>query len=207
MNSWILRNYRNLSEGSTSSNNNGQTPITAKYEKTFVNIETGEVRSRTDLQTKMYKRDICVESFFTVYKEYYGKKTHSILCAVVNQDQYNSITKFINTITRKFKRKGIDILGYVWVRDIGDKIFHKHYHVIFATPLINAALFKEIFCNKKHNHYDIQFLKTLKGMAKYIKDKDLFGAKKQRSFGKSRLFSIKKVPKSKFKRANANLFI
>jgi hypothetical protein len=204
MNSWILRNYRNLSEGSTSSDNNGQTPITAKYEKTFVNTETGEVRSRTDLQTKIYKRDTCVESFFTTYKEYFVKKTHSILCAVVNQDEYNSITKFIHTLTRKLQRKGIDRLGYVWIRDIGDEIFHKHYHVIIATTRINATLFHELFCNKKHNHYDLQFLKTPKGMAKYITDKDLFGTKNQRSYGRSRKFLLKKTSRTKFKRTYVN---
>jgi hypothetical protein len=204
MNSWILRNYRNLSEGSRSSDNNGQTPVTAKYEKTFVNTETGEIRSTTDLQTKIYKRDTCVKLFFDTYKKYFVKKTHSILCGVVKQEEYNSITKFIHTITRKLQRKGIDRLGYVWIRDIGDEIFHKHYHVIIATTRINPTLFHELFRKKKHNHYDMQFLKTPKGMAKYITDKDLFGAKKQRSYGKSRLFSIKKVTKNKLKRNHAN---
>ena len=136
--------------------------------------------------------------------KYFVKKTHSILCAVVNQEEYNSITKFIHAITRKLQRRGIDRLGYVWIRDIGAEIFHKHYHVFIATTRINPTLFHELFCKKKHNHYDIQFLKTPKGMAKYITDKDLYGAAKQRTYGKSNKFPIKKVIKAKLKRTNVN---
>jgi hypothetical protein len=127
MNHWNLMNIRYLSEGSKKSDNIGQTPLTAKYKKTFLNKETGQICEVTDLESKIYKRNNCVKLFFSVYTKYFVKKSLSILTAVVNQDEYQSITKFVNTITRKLKRKGVDRLGYVWVRDVGDEIFHKHY--------------------------------------------------------------------------------
>jgi hypothetical protein len=200
----MLLNTKYLSDGSKKSDNIGQTPIIAKYENTFVNTVTGEVRSVTDLQSKIYKRDNCLKLFFRVYTKWFVKKSHSIICAVVNQDEYDTISKFINTITRKLQRKGIDRLGYVWVRDVGKEKFHKHFHILIATTRINKVLFNELFNGKKHNRYEVQFLKTPRGMAKYITDKDLYGANKQRTYGKSRQFPIVKAIKPKFKCTNAN---
>ena len=204
MNPWILKSLSYLSEGSEKSDKLGQTPITAKYKKTFLNIETSELREITDLQSKLYKRDNYLKLFFSVYTKYFKEKTHSVICAVVNQDEYSTITKFVNTIGRKLQRKGIDRLGYVWVRDVGDEIFHKHFHIIIATTRISEELFKELFFEKKHNRYEVQFLKTPKGMAKYITDKNLYGEDKQRTYGKSRFFPIKKQNMTKQIRTNVN---
>ena len=191
MNNWNLLNVRYLSGGSLNSDNMGQTPLTAKYKKTFFQSETGELRDVTDLQSKRYRRDNSVKLFFGVYNKRFVQKSHSVLCAVVDQSEYPTVTKFINTLTRKLKRKGVDRLGYVWFRDVGDEVFHKHYHVIIATTRINADLFNELFCKKKHNRYDVEFLKSPKGITKYITDKELYAANRQRSYGKSRLFPEK----------------
>jgi hypothetical protein len=191
MSEWALRNIRYLSEGSNKSVNTGQTPILPRYDKTYLNIETGELNEVSDLQSKIYKRDKFLRLFFNVYQKYYSNKKITILSAVVNQDTYPTITKFINTITRKLKRKGIERLGYFWVRDVGDKRFHKHFHILLATSRISAEKFKTIFEKKDHNNYEVQFLKSSKGMSDYIKDKDLFAANKQRAFGKSKTFPLK----------------
>jgi len=195
MNNWGLKHFRNLSEGSNISDNTGQTPLSAKYERTFINYETGELRVITDLKSKMYKRDKNLNLFLKVYRKHYMQRKISILSAVVNQDEYASISKFVNTFTRKLKRKGIDRLGYVWVRDVGDEIFHKHYHIIIATTNISGNKFNDLFCNKKHNDYEVQFVRTLKGISDYLKEKDLFGAIKQRTYGKSRRFPVSKKDK------------
>ena len=190
MSEWALRKIRYLSEGSNKSVNSGQTPILPKYQKTFLNIETGELNEITDLQSKIYKRDKFLRLFFNVYQKYYFNKKITILSAVVNQDTYPRITKFINTITRKLKRKGIERLGYFWVRDVGDKRFHKHFHIFLATSKVSAEKFKSIFEKKDNNNYEIQFLKS-KGMKSYINDKELYAANKQRAFGISKTFPLK----------------
>jgi len=130
--------------------------------------------------------------FLKVYRKHYVQRNISILSAVVNQDEYASISKFVNTITRKLKRKGIARLGYVWVRDVGDEIFHKHYHIIIATTSISGNKFNELFFNKKHNDYEVQYVRTLTGISDYLKGKELFGANKQRTYGKSRKFPVSK---------------
>ena len=128
MSEWVLRNIRYLSEGSNKSVNTGQTPILPKYNKTYLNIETGELNEVSDLQSKIYKRDKFLRLFFNVYQKYYSNKKITILSAVVNQDAYPTITKFINTITRKLKRKGIERLGY----------FSFHYSWILVPNYIDS---------------------------------------------------------------------
>jgi hypothetical protein len=175
----------------------GQAPVRPRYKKTFVNIETAQISEVTDLEIKINKRNNCFKLFFQTYTKHFVKKSLSILTVVVNQDEYEAISKFINTITRKLKRKGIDRLGYIWVRDIGDKIFEKHFHIIIATTRINKDLFKELFCKKKHSHYEVEFMGTRTGMLEYIKEKKLYAAKKQRSYGRSIHFPIKKLMSNK----------
>lgn len=201
MDYWILMNLKYLSEGSDISDNLGQTPMTAKYRKTFLNIMSGEIQEVTDLQSKLYRRDRNIGAFYNVYAKYYLDKTVSLLSAVVNQSEYRSISKFVNTISRKLKRKGIERLGYIWTRDIGDIKFEKHYHIILASSRIDGSVFHQLFKKKKHSHYDIEFLKYETGMISYLKEKSLYGCKKQRTYGKSRQFPL---PNKKLKRVIYN---
>jgi hypothetical protein len=191
MSEWVLRKIKYLSEGSNKSVNVGQTPLLPKYQKTYLNSETGELNEITDLQSKIFKRNKFLSLFFNVYQKYYANKQLTILTAVVNQDEYPTISKFINTITRKLKRKGIERLGYIWFRDVGDKRFHKHFHVFLATSTITTEKFYDIFKNKDHDNYNVRYLESTVGMSSYIKDKDLYGANKQRAFGKSKTFPLK----------------
>lgn len=187
MNNWILTRLQYLSEGSSQCDLSGQLPLSPRYKKTFKNTETGQLRETTDLDMKIYNRNKYFDLFKSVYLVSFQKKQISILSVVVNQEEYPTISKFINTITRKLKRKGIARLGYVWARDVGEKFF-KHFHILIATERINENLFNELFSGKKHNNYEVQFVRTPKGISKYITDKDLYGAKRQRTYGKSRYF-------------------
>ena len=191
-NIWSLIYTKYISEGSYSSDNVGHIPMRAKYKRTFLNQMTGEISEVTDLQSKKYKRDKHLRLFYNVYSKYHGSNSLSILSIVVNEDEYSTITKFINTITRKLKRKGVDRLGYVWIRDVGEEVFRKHYHLLMATSRIEGSLFRELFSKKNHNQYRVQFLKYRKGMKNYLSKKDLFGDSKHRAYGKSRFFPITK---------------
>jgi len=190
MNEWKLLNIRYTSETSLISDNSGQVPRHARYLITYINTVTGELSYSSDLVQKTNKRNKFISNFQQVYTLPFNNKTISIFSAVVSQSHYETPSKFVNTFTRKFVRKNIDILGYVWVRDIGDIQFDLHYHFLIATERVNADLFKVLFSTKEKNGYDVQFLKTKTGMARYIKKKKLYGAKRQRSHGKSRKFKL-----------------
>lgn len=188
MKPYQLFKIKYLSGKSLNSDNSGQTPQQAKYEKTFVNVYTGELSSITDVDSKKYKRNKYFEDFQRIYSPLYQAKEVSILALVVCQDQYETITKFLNTISRKLKRKGVEKYGYVWVRDIGDKKFNKHYHLLLATSRIDKEQFNFIFKTKKTQGYEVQFMKSNKGLIRYIKKKELYGINRQRTYGRSRMF-------------------
>jgi hypothetical protein len=195
MKEWALKKIKYLSEGSNDSDNLGQTPMRPRYEKTFVNVETGEYSVTTDLQSKTYRRNRYITDFFKTYEKSYSDRLVSELGCVVNPDFYPTISKFINTIKRKLKRKGIELLGYVWVRDVGDIKFEKHFHVLLATSRITAETFENILKKKKKGGYKCEFLKAPKGKKNYLVEKNLYADKKQRAFGKSRRFILIKANK------------
>jgi hypothetical protein len=115
----------------------------------------------------------------------------SLFSLVVSDDEYDGkMSKFINTFSKKLKRKGIEKLGYVWARDIGEIKFEKHFHLLFATSYIPYKLFKELFSKKTSDKYNIQFVKKVNGIIRYIKEKELFASHKQRAFGKSKEFLL-----------------
>lgn len=190
MTQWQLSNIKYLSGGSIKSDNSGQIPQIAKYRKTFVNTETGELNSITDLDSKKYKRNKYFDLFQKTYAKLYKDHEVSILAIVVNQANYETISKFVNTLSRKLKRKEIDKYGYVWVRDIGDETFEKHFHLIISISRITTSQFNELFYKKNNQDYEVQFMKSEKGLIRYIKEKELFGKKRQRTYGKSREFKV-----------------
>ena len=91
-------------------------------------------------------------------------------------------------LKKKLKRKDIEALGYVWLRDSGDKVAEPHFHIILASTRISKEQFVEIFAKKKKSNYEVQLSYFPNGLKSYFKKKGVFGKKKQRSFGKSRIF-------------------
>lgn len=185
---WEFINTQYLLEGSDNSSNTGQYPIQARYLKRFANIFSGELIEVTDLHCKKVKRDVALNLFIEKYGSVYKSKDMTILSLVVNSSKYDTIATFNASFNKKLKRKGIKRLGYVWVRDIGEIKFEKHFHVLIATSRISPAMFRGLFRKKKDDKYDVEFLKTKNGMKEYIKKKELYAAFKQRSYGKSRRF-------------------
>ena len=189
MGKYKLIRFENLSEQSNkNSNNSGHTPQTAKYIKHYVDPETGEYVSNTDLRSRIYKRDRLLDSFCDFYEKYNSEERVSILAIIVDESNYDSISKFLNSIKKKLSRKEIDTLGYVWVRDCGEKRAIPHFHILLSTSWITSSLFNELFSKKRNTKYQLEFMQTKNGMKKYLKRKGLYGSKGKRSFGKSKLF-------------------
>ena len=128
--------------------------------------------------------------FKAKYHHHYTNERVSLFSIVINQDPYPTVGKFINSTGRKLKRNGIEKLGYVWVRDIGDKKFKKHFHLLLATSFMSDKKFKTLFKKKKHSEYEIQRVKTTKGIVNYLCDKELYSAGKERAYSKSRKFLL-----------------
>jgi hypothetical protein len=190
MNQYKLWRFEVLSGASIESDKSGQIPQKAKYRKHFVNLETAEVSSITDLDSRKFKRNKHITNFTNAYKTLFKNQDVSILTFAVNESKYDSVSKFLNMLGKKLSRKQVDKLGYVWVRDVGDIKFDRHFHVLIATSRITAEMFQELFSKKKHSHFDVEFMRNPNGLKAYLTRKELYGVKKQRSYGKSKEFKI-----------------
>ena len=185
---YVLYSLRYFSRGSNNSDNIGHTPLLPKYEKTFLNLEYGDLVTTNDLQSKIYKRNRKLNLFKEVYQPYFQNYEVTILGLVVDVNEYPKISKFLNSLSKKLQRKGIDKLGYVWVRDIGDKKFERHFHLLLATSRISKDTFKSLFEKKKSNAFSCILINAVGGMKNYLIKKDLYGGKNQRSYGSSKQF-------------------
>lgn len=189
MSDYILYKFDNLG-GSVNSNNSVQTPRRPQYAKTFLNIKTGALHTVTDVDIHRSKRNKMIKQFTDTYVRKYLNNEISILSFVVNESDYSTVSKFINSISAKLRRKIISKLGYYWIRDLGEKEFEPHFHVIMATSRITVAEFQSLFLKRKQK-YKVEFQKTKSGLKKYLSDKELFGKKGQRTFGRLKEFKKK----------------
>jgi hypothetical protein len=190
MKTYKLWKFDLLSGASIESDKLGQLPQQAKYRKHFVNLDTAEVSSITDLDSRKFKRNKHIINFTNTYITLFKKQDVSILSFAVNESKYDSVSKFLDMLGKKLSRKQVDKLGYVWVRDVGEIKFDRHFHVIIATSRITAKMFQELFSKKSHSHFDVEFMRNPNGLKAYLTRKELFGVKRQRSYGKSKEFKI-----------------
>lgn len=190
MSDYILYKFENLERSDYNSNNLGHNPRKPKSLKTFLNITNGVLHSISDLDLLKSKRNKMINSFVKTYDRLYTNEEISIFSFVVYEKDYSTVSKFLNTISAKLRRKHISRLGYFWVRDVGNLKFEPHFHVIMATSRINKDVFENLFLNKPQK-YKVEFQKTKSGLKKYLSDKELFGKKGQRTFGRSKEFKKK----------------
>lgn len=190
MSDFRLYKYESLGKSDSNSNKSGQIFRTPKYAKTFLNLETGVLHTATDVDILRSKRNKMIRQFTDTYERLYTNHEISIISFVVAESNYSTISKFLNSISVKLRRKNISKLGYYWLRDVGDKEFQPHFHLIMATSRIAKLDFENLFL-KKTQKFKVEFQKTKSGLKKYLCDKELFGKKGQRTFGRSRNFKKK----------------
>lgn len=189
MDKWKLIRFERLSIASNKDNlNNGQIPQQIKIKYFWVNSDTGECPVTTDIGSKKNKRSKMLNDFLWIYIKKVKKKEVTVLGFVYDEIGNNTISKFINMLSRKLMRKNISKLGHIWVRDVGDRIAKKHFHILIATSIISPAMYKELFSKKKHADYDVEFINSIRGMKNYLTTKELYGAYRKRAFGRSREF-------------------
>jgi hypothetical protein len=190
MSKYKLIKFKNLERSSNISNKSGQISREPKYELTFLNTTTDRRHTTNDVIMLKGKRDKIISSFYMTYERLFLSKTISIMSFVVYEKDYSSVSKFLNTISSKLRRKNIDKLGYFWLRDVGEIEFKPHFHILMAISRISQSEFDNMFL-KKTQKFKIQFQKTKKGLKTYLSDKELFGRKGQRTFGRSKVFKKK----------------
>jgi hypothetical protein len=114
----------------------------AKREKNFIHFidkERGVFSSTTDVRRAKYKRNKKIEEFYQEYRQKYFNTSVSIIDVYLPiQSKKDSFKKFSSHLRRVLKTKKHSLLGYLWVRDIGEKEFKHHYHVLIALNRVSA---------------------------------------------------------------------
>lgn len=192
MNHYALIKYKKLTP-SLIAYNSGQTPQEPTFIKEFINLYTGDVFSINSIDEKKKRRQDKLFQFSSIYLSLWETKRISIFSMVASEKHYTSASKFINMIKRKFKRKSVDVFGYIWIRDVGDIKFKQHFHILIATTTVNSSLYEVLFSNIDDNRYSVEQLKTKYGMIKYLNKKEIFAKKNYRNHQASRAFKKPKM--------------
>jgi hypothetical protein len=158
----------------------------------FNDSRTNQTKINTDLWITIKRRRNYLVDFAKTYYALYEQQKLTILSFVVYEDNYDTASKFLDTINKKFKRKNINKYGGIWVRDVGvinDKV---HFHILLAIDYIDRNKFKLLFGkNISEEKYSVQFLRKSKyGMVNYLSKKNIFGRNKERGYSKSNEYKL-----------------
>ncbi len=166
-------------------------PVVAKYKLGFFDDQTGHYFETTDLDIKKDKKQKKFNLFEDTYRDLFKERKVSLLLFIIEPEHWNNNSKFISYLKKKLERLSVVNYGYIWANDVGDKRFEIHTHIAIATSRLTSENIKTLI-KRKHN-YKFICCKNLQAFKNYLKNKELFAAKKNRSWGCSRTF---KIPKS-----------
>jgi hypothetical protein len=152
----------------------------------FVDDSTGEIFISNDLKIKIYKRNKKIKAFYEFYNHYFKKKLVSIVLYVVNVKCISSISNQLKSIRKKLKKKQIQLLANYWQRDIGEKKFEPHFHLMLALPRINIELFNQLFEGDYESGAKAELCDDLQKFTKYLMKKKFFAPFKQKNNSISR---------------------
>lgn len=184
MKSWRLYTVKSLSAEVVRT---AQVARRATQELTFLNDETGQVFSTTDLVIKKAKRNHVFDEFRRIYSSLLIQNRLTVLGFVVSSEVKPS--EFISMMKKKLKRKLIVVFGYIWSRDIGDVKFKRHLHCLISCGWLTKKRFIEIF-NETNQKYSVELIHNLGGMKAYLSNKELYADYGQRAWSRSNHFKI-----------------
>lgn len=179
------RAYPLIAKGSYSINDLAIIPRSATKAIRFVDDETGELFTTTDLEIKKHKRKKALTLFQEKYERFLKKKSVTIMLIVFPVENYRTVGEFIKGLKDKFGRRKIDTYGYYWQRDVGDVLFEMHFHIMLAVSRIDASAFKEMMKNKKPLNYKVVLCNSLERYKNYLKKKEIYAPHKCRAYGRS----------------------
>lgn len=166
----------------------GVIPRIPKQAISFREDETGEIFNTTDLGLQIFRRNKKLKEFTDTYLRIFKEKQISLFLISARIKHYVLPSRFYKDFFKKLKKKKIEVLGYYWQRDVGEKDFDPHFHFIIATSRIDPNDFRSLFENKKNPNHAAVLCYNLKEFANYLKVKKLYAPYKKSNSGKSRIF-------------------
>ena len=105
--------------------------------------ETGEILSQgvyttDDLKSGNNRKIKAVNRFCTHFNPLYRKRKVSLFFGALTlaNESNVDIRKLTKLYKQRLKRNGVNVLGFLWVLEISDKL-HVHYHFLMATNRLN----------------------------------------------------------------------
>ena len=168
-----------------------------KEKKEIVNTITGELIIVTDLDRMKKKRRIAITRFFDYYHHFYKNKEVSLFEVVLPIKNGESISKFTKHAKRVLSKTKTPLLGYCWIRDIGEDFAAPHYHIVIAVSRVNMKGAKLPEYLKFGDFWDEARTSTVKSVKKiqnyYLKKGIPNTQNRQRTYGKSMKFLFPKA--------------
>lgn len=164
----------------------GEIPHKPTRDIIFLDDSTGAVFLTNDLQIKLYRRNKKIKDLYTFYSSLFYEELVSVALYVVNVKSISSISNQLKTIRKKLKKNHIQLLAYYWQRDIGEKLFDPHYHVILILPRISIELFNKLFKKKNKSGAKAVLCQNLERFTSYLNGKEILAPFRSRNNSMSR---------------------
>lgn len=164
----------------------GEIPHTPMRELVFVDEETGLTFTTNDLILKKLNRNKKLKKIYLTYKEFIFKKNVSIVLYIVNVKSITNVSNHLKNLKKKYTKKGIQLYAYYWQRDIGEKEFIAHYHVILILSTLTIDKFNSLFKQNNRCGYKAMLCNSLYRFINYLKEKEFYAPFRKRNYGLSR---------------------
>jgi hypothetical protein len=115
-------------------------------------------------------------------------KEVSIILVAVSIEKYTTAKQYMDILKDQLKANDIELYGYYYQRDIGEKRFERHFHFLVATSRIanNKVVHFLRKYSSKINKITLSF--SIEGFTSYLIDKEIYCPYKHKSWGCSRNF-------------------
>lgn len=182
---------KRLSKRSRKDNKSFKTTLTIRkpsYISVFQHEHNGDFFEFDDVAITKYKRNQIIKMFFDAYS---NKVNYQLFEFGVPFSVSISIGSIIQKIKRKCSYMNNELLGYIWVYDVGEENFGEHYHLVIATKKVKKCKYPdELKINFKGKKVHGDFVKTYNAFKNYLLGKQLYDrGYKKRLFGKSKIFA------------------
>jgi len=167
----------------------GEIAQEAKWRLNFVEEETGLISSVTDLQLKKQKRNKKLLRFRNTYQRLIELKQVSIILVAVSIEKFATAKQYMDILKDQLKANALELYGYYYQRDIGEKVYKRHFHFMVATSRITNENVTKFLRKCSSNNSKIVLNFSIQAFSNYLMDKEIFCPYKHKSWGCSRYFN------------------
>ena len=155
----------------------------------FYNPLTGQRFYTDDVKLMVNKRNNQIDDFFKVYS---SESKFTMIEFGFDFEMTNQIDRILVVVRRNLKRMNLNVKGFVWLVDKGEKNGNMHFHLTVATEYLNFSgkqLPKQLKMTFKNKKIHSEFVEDRARWKKYLKEKDImYIGRRKRVFSKSRKF-------------------